>query len=128
MSFSAPERARAARWIASSIASITMGLSIIFSDATLFAIASNSALFAEMAAAMAVIPILPFECRPRLTWKAALSHLSVRRYASASHREHYRRGDRMRVVQGKRVSVRVDHGGRRISNKIKKLQNSLIHS
>jgi hypothetical protein len=44
---------RADFWIASSIASITMDLSIIFSAATALAIASSSARLAEIALAMA---------------------------------------------------------------------------
>src|SRR3954453_21119822 len=55
MSFSAPYRARAARWIASSIASMTMPLSISFSRATASAIAISSALLALTAAGAVAI-------------------------------------------------------------------------
>jgi hypothetical protein len=61
--------ARAARWIASSIASMTMALSIIFSDATLLAMAISSALLADMA--VAIWFILPFRSRPPLPRRAA---------------------------------------------------------
>ena len=54
----------AARWIASSIASMTMALSIIFSEATELAMAISSALLAEMAVAIMTYPSVSISSAP----------------------------------------------------------------